>query len=400
MVSYLYYHITFADITQQIYISQFARYILPFTSIVIVLILLVLPFAIKMKQVSNIQHIDINHIPLQTPRNMLAQPPESDHLKACNIVIAHGGDKGAGCATQIFLYGINFFLYSQINNMTLWINYKNNYNSICSDPLMNDENIWNYYLEPVTPLSQNCNINISNITVLKKKYIFPRMHLHLDYTIKAWYYGFYYSKRKKWHKQSIDYETYLESWYYSQRKKGFDIVSKYFHYQSDLINEKNKIWQRLFGNDYDQYEILGVHMRGTDKAALRRKVLPSEYLEYIQKFVNYYGNDKAKVFIATDDDNYLNYITSDLQSQNITIYAQNNIYRSKNETAVFDLQKISKYQMVKELLMDILMLSQCDWFIHSASAVAEAVFYNNIHLHNKSVHLEYLKNRQTPTWYQ
>ena len=382
--------------------------------------LLILPLSVYMIEKSDTNQIYIEPFmtsasktsqSMKSPRNMLQDSDAivvsdtNPDLKHCNIVIAHGGDPGAAFATQIYLYGINFFIYAQLNNMTLWIDYNNDYNSICSDPSMNDENVWNYYLEAVTPSSQNCNVNKSNFTVLKKGYIFPKIHYHEPWSIHAWYYNFYFSKSKQ-KRHEIEYDTYYQDWYFRQRKKGYDIVSKYFHYKSELIKQVNMIWLSLFGTDYKKYKILGVHMRGTDKASLtplRRKVLPFEYAEYIIKFIKYYGEKYTKIFIATDDGKYLKDIKIHLK--NVSIYSQNNILRSFNENGVFELNNnnnnynFSKYEIGKQVMIDILLLSKCNWFIHSSSAVAEAVFYNNILLHNKSVHLEYFKNRQIPIWF-
>ena len=74
-------------------------------------------------------------------------------LKPCNIVIAHGPDPHAVTATLIWLYPINFLIYSERNHMTLWIDFKNDYNKHCYDPKMGHENVWNYYLYPIDPIT-------------------------------------------------------------------------------------------------------------------------------------------------------------------------------------------------------------------------------------------------------
>merc|ERR1712228_935512 len=181
------------------------------------------------------------------------------------------------------------------------------------------------------------------------------------------------------------------------RSNGYEMVQKYFKYKAEIIEHVDRKWNEYFGSDANKYEILGVHMRGTDKAAHRRKVDANEYLKYIEQFIEYFGRDKARVFVATDDANYLLDIQNKLDE---TIwFAQNDVIRSDTKTAIFRLKDVSKYEIGKNVITDILLLSKCDWFIHSASAVSEAVFYNNILLHNKSVHLEYTKKRQVPIWY-
>lgn len=216
----------------------------------------------------------------------------------------------------------------------------------------------------------------------------------------AWYYHWHH-----FHRHDVDYEMYYEEWYFAQRSKANKIVRKYFRYKPEIYGHVDRVWNEFIGeSDADKFEILGVHMRGTDKAAGRRKIGASEYLKYIHRFIEYFGRDHVKVFVATDDANYLMEVKQSLDHLDDARYdkiwfAQNDVVRSNTSKAVFELQGVSRYEIGKNVITDILLLSKCDWFIHSASAVAEAVHYNNILLHNKSVHLEYKKKRQSPIWY-
>ena len=51
-------------------------------------------------------------------------------------------------------------------------------------------------------------------------------------------------------------------------------------------------------------------------------------------------------------------------------------------------------------LLDALLLSKCDFLLHSASGVAEFAIYwsDNMRLHSNSVHLQYEYQRQVPPW--
>ena len=305
--------------------------------------------------------------------------------------MGRGGDSGAGTATIIWIYPINYFLYAERNNMVLWIDFKNEFNAVCYDPKMGYENVWNYYLDPIDPESQGCDVNVSNITVLSYEYVYPFIHHVEPWAVRAWYYHWYHIQRK-----DVDYQKYYEAWFYRNRYDGWRIVQKYFRYHKDITDRVDEIWTKYFGDksESSKYEIMGVHMRGTDKGTNRRRVEPEEYLEYMNKFLNYYG-DRARFFIATDDANYLQFMHDNFTG---IWYAQNEITRSDTRTPVFNLAGISKYEIGKQVITEILLLSRCDWFLHSASAVSESVFYNNIKLHNNSVHLEYIHDRQVHVW--
>ena len=45
--------------------------------------------------------------------------------------------------------------------------------------------------------------------------------------------------------------------------------------------------------------------------------------------------------------------------------------------------------VLQDVFFDVQLMARCDYFLHSASAVSEAVIYSNLALHEASVHLEY-----------
>ena len=350
---------------------------------------------------------------LQLKFNKLSEPSGlhlvDETLHNCNgsILVAHGPDPHAGLATAIYVYPINFMLLAIEKNMVLWINFKKSHNNKYYD-VKYGENLFEYYFEPITPFQQ-CQNNNSVFTYhnLTKSQVFPEMHYSLNDSkvIHGWYYHWRHHKVAK-----IDYDYYYQEWYYQQRRLGYKIVSNHFTLKNEIIDEANTIWFEKFGIQKHKFIVLGIHMRGTDKGAHRRKIEPKEFYPYIKSFLSYFES-RARFFIATDDQKYLqtlrqdwNEIVSDINNDDYNfskvVFLQSNVVRSSTQTAVFKLTNVeSKYQLGKQALLDILLLAKCDWFIHGASTIAEAVFYNNILLHNKSVHLEYTKNRQEPFWF-
>ncbi|ETO12711.1 hypothetical protein RFI_24667 [Reticulomyxa filosa] len=313
---------------------------------------------------------------------------------SCQILRVHGPDPYAGFGTLIFLYPINFLLYAEKHNMYLWIDYMPSFNDKYYDPA-HGNNMWEYWMEPMIP-PLDCNFWISKIEVLTKEQIFPGIHYRFKEGVRAWYYGDIERERFKG-----KYEIYDEQWYYQNRVKASNIVTKY-SFQNKIKSHIMHEIDIFFNEHLRGYKhILGVHMRGTDKAAHRRAILPDEYIPYITNFIDFFGTQHTMVFVATDDLLYVEMLFHNLQTPyKDKIVMQSNITRGTKGSAIFDLKDISKYEIGKQVLTDIILLSRCTWLVHSASAVSEAAIYNNIHLHNHSVHLEYTKNRQTPFWFK
>eukprot|EP01084_Bolivina_argentea_P016605 31056_1 len=311
-------------------------------------------------------------------------------------LIAYGGDGAAGYATNYYTYTINFILYAQSLNMEISIIYNSKYNHKYFDSSIG-KNSFNYWFEPI--LSNLSNTSIISLTLL------PFIHHISNNSVHAWYYS-------DFTQQTFNHSLYNETWYYHNRLLGSQIVSKYIHPKQEIIQEANEMWTLLTHTYTDQQVIvLGVQMRGTDKGGLgRHKVEPDAYMSYIVQFILYFHNLGyiVKIFVATDDKNYFRYIETYWNYENILdkqhkysdiIIQQDNVIRSKFRKAVFSMDDLPAYEAGKQCLLDILLLTKCDYLIHSASAVAEAVHWNNINMHNKSIHLEYKYNRQIPIWY-
>ena len=341
--------------------------------------------------------IESNDHPMILSRIEISPP----RRRTCNILVAHGGDNGAGFATLIYAYPINFILYAQKYNYTLWLDYNPSYNDLYYDEEYGP-NTFEYYFDGIVPNWNLCDKEKSNYKILIQKDINPGIHKKEIGSIHLWYYHF--------KMQEIEYNPneYLNEWYYEQRLRGSQIVDKYFKIKPDIIIQRDSIWKMALGTDNDKYVVLGIQMRGSDKVqrwSIRRSVSPEEYMPYISSFIDHYG-DKAKIFFATDDKNYLKFLNTnwnkyvDRYSFHDIVVTQGNVTRSGSKTAVFNFKHVSKYSIGREVLLDILLLAKCDWFIHAASAVSEAVFFNNIKLHNHSVHLEYTENRQIPFWFK
>ena len=154
--------------------------------------------------------------------------------KECNIVVARGADHYAALSTMIFLYGVNFLIYADKYNYTLWINYTNEYNNKyyykdinkISDniKLDNIENVFEYYYEGINPKNQGCNMKSSKIAkILSKQEIFPDLHYNMEKPyISTWYYKYNH------HNIKINHNYYNESWYYQHRLIASKYVEKYF----------------------------------------------------------------------------------------------------------------------------------------------------------------------------
>jgi hypothetical protein len=169
----------------------------------------------------------------------------------------------------------------------------------------------------------------------------------------------------------------------------YKLCKKKFYENFTLKHE----FQDEVNNYYDTYfknnSVLGIQVRLTDMEHYHN-VHTIEY--YINKTRNILNKKKIDcIFIASDTEVTINKFKSAFPT--VKIYYQKNIMRSKKEkdavqpqdrintqNSIVNSRKYHNYLNGKEVLMDILLLSKCNYFLRSHSAVSDIViiFSDNI----------------------
>jgi hypothetical protein len=133
---------------------------------------------------------------------------------------------------------------------------------------------------------------------------------------------------------------------------------------------------------------LAIHIRHSDKGGTNRKKIPLEaFLPYAEAYLQAGG---SSIYLATDSSDVLKTIPK--QWPKVVLKAlirqSDDVLRSSDRKAVFVLGEANPHRTNMEVLVDILAMSKCQFFVHGFSAVSEAVMYLNLELHHQSVDLE------------
>ena len=106
---------------------------------------------------------------------------------------------------------------------------------------------------------------------------------------------------------------------------------------------------------------------------------PSEYLPYVRAYLARHPN--ASVFVATDSPSFLAEVLSRWPRGRVRY--RTDVLRKESNVA-FSSDKLSNFRKGEEVLLDMLLLSRCDFLLHAASGVAEFAIYFNPTLHRNS----------------
>jgi len=203
-------------------------------------------------------------------------------------------------------------------------------------------NVWEYYFKPVSTLAYNPPDKIY------RGYLAPdgRGILHKPFNCKKM----------------------LECRFW-----GHGLIKKYI--------QPNEIVQNKVDAFYKKYlegkKTIGIHLRGTDKKSEVKPVAPELIFKEANKYKGY------QFLVATDEERLLALAKQSLDGPVISYDA----YRSLDGKPVHR-AKPHKARIGEDVVVEVLLLSRCDKFLHTCSNVSSAVMFFNPHL----PHIMFLHN--------
>lgn len=154
--------------------------------------------------------------------------------------------------------------------------------------------------------------------------------------------------------------------FHLDRQRSFQLCQKYIYLKPDIEKEINSFVKENFKN----YFVIGVHHRGTDKISETALVPYEETYRTLCLVINQLTHKqkaKLRIFVATDDQNFLKFISQRFPSQIIC----NDFARSKDSTPIhaYDTNFYpNNYQKGKEAVIDCFLLSRCNFLIRPWSS--------------------------------
>jgi hypothetical protein len=154
------------------------------------------------------------------------------------------------------------------------------------------------------------------------------------------------------------------------RQKAFQIIQNNIRVKPYLKKEVDE----FVDNKFDSNFVIGVHYRGTDKVTSGEADLVSydEIVKTINEQIQERGLTDYKIFVATDELAFLNYMESNFPEQIICQKA----VRSEDDQAIH-LNNPHPYQSGREAVIDMLLLSRCQLLVRTISNLSVCSSYFN-----------------------
>lgn len=167
-------------------------------------------------------------------------------------------------------------------------------------------------------------------------------------------------------------------------KRGGELVRKYIFFSDDFNDYLYHGGAFLLGkNDINQNRVLGVHVRLTDHF-LHGELLPIEY--YLQQ-VRQRINGFTHVYLATDSIEAFNAFAHEFGNR--LLYQK--CERLHGHRAIQNTPGMDPIKIGREVLLDCINLSRCQYLLKTASNVTHAALFFNPELQYKNIdsHIEY-----------
>lgn len=224
---------------------------------------------------------------------------------------------------------LQHLLYCEQNNKTPVIYWGQDSTYYCEDGFNDSYNVWEYYFEPISDLKYEQGDSINNFCS-KPPIIFAYYNCEVNAVIA----GSLFKKYVKI-KPSI-------------QKKIDDFYNLYM---------KNK-------------KTIGIHIRGTDKFTEEKPIDPERMATEALK----YADKDTQFLIASDERKIIDDLTNFLGEERVIYY---DCMRSLNNKPLHYRSYPCFAQNGEDVLVEMALLSKCDFFLRTLSSVSAVVLYFN-----------------------
>jgi hypothetical protein len=175
--------------------------------------------------------------------------------------------------------------------------------------------------------------------------------------------------------------------YKLSRQRASELLQKYFILKPH-IQEKLETFQReRFGDAF----VIGVHYRGTDKYLEAPRVSYEIIRKEIDRIVENIFNCEVKIFVATDEQAFLDYI----KEQFPNVIFRENVVRSTTGCPIHFRQS-ENFKKGEDALLDCLLLSKCQVLVRNASNLSLFASFFNPQMRLINLNCKYKDMRKHP----
>lgn len=157
------------------------------------------------------------------------------------------------------------------------------------------------------------------------------------------------------------------------RAEAHRLIKKYIHFLPHIQQIAQEFVRKHFKNFY----VIGVHFRGTDKCHEAPRVSYECVLKEIMQAIHGIHYHKVKIFVATDEQAFLNYLLACFPGK---VCYLPDVERSKTSDPLHHCHASAAYLVGEGAVLDCILLAQSRLLIRTSSNLSRWSTYLNPHL--------------------
>ena len=234
------------------------------------------------------------------------------------------------------------------------------------------ENVWEYYFEPVSTVRYE-----ELRTALDRGEVSPQqVHSFTRRQICDWHHSDSDRIATFWAK---DVPEDPSVWMEAKRALGRKYVSEFVRVKPHVTEKVNTYWHSWIRPQFT----IGVHIRGTD-FAYAEPTSPLAYFEAIDQYLANRATGPFRIFLATDQSQFVD-LFRQRYGERLIAY---DCLRSNRRRPPYKFSSASPYKRGEDVLIDVLLLSRCDFLFKGAAAAGECALWFNSSLRCRDFALE------------
>lgn len=147
---------------------------------------------------------------------------------------------------------------------------------------------------------------------------------------------------------------------HTTRLEAYQLIDKYIKFKPHITNKIDAFVDENFSG----YYVFGIHYRGTDKFKEAPRISYGELLEEISKDIEGHKDKKIKIFVATDEGEFIDYMKQ-IYGDKVCYYE--GAARSADGTPIHYNENNDPYFLGEEAIIDSLLLSKTDYLFRTSS---------------------------------
>jgi hypothetical protein len=152
--------------------------------------------------------------------------------------------------------------------------------------------------------------------------------------------------------------------FYMNRERAYALITRYIRVRQEILQEVNEFYSKYLNGAF----LIGVHYRGTDKNLEAEDVSYSAVADKVREYV---AETPYKIFVATDEPEFLHYMQEEFVGTVYAIDAQRIAGKPVHYTSK------QCFLKGKEALMDCLLLAHAHLLIRTHSNLSAVTAYFN-----------------------